>query len=127
MNGFIGEFTILRGAFEVSAWWAGFAVLGIVFGAAYLLWLFQRVMLGPITNPKNEDVKDMTLREILVMAPLIAGCFWIGLYPKPFFEILEAPTAKLVERLDPGYYSRNGIENPLDRYEHAKVASLVSE
>ena len=110
LNGFIGEFTILRGAFEVSIWWAGFAVLGIVLGAAYLLWLFQRVMLGPITNPKNEGVKDMNLREIIVMAPLVAGCFWIGLYPKPFFEILEAPTTKLVERLDPGYFSRNAAE-----------------
>ena len=106
LNGFIGEFTILRGAFEVSAIWAGFAVLGIVLGAAYLLWLFQRVMLGPITNPENEGVRDMNLREIVVMAPLIAGCFWIGLYPKPCFDILEAPTRKLVERLDPDYYSR---------------------
>ena len=106
LNGFIGEFTILRGAFEVSAWWAGFGVLGIVLGAAYLLWLFQRVMLGPITNPANERVKDVNLREIVVMAPLIAGCFWIGLYPKPYFEILEAPTNKLVERLDPGYFDR---------------------
>ena len=100
----------MRGAFEVSIWWAGFAVLGIVLGAAYLLWLFQRVMLGPITNPKNEGVKDMNLREIIVMAPLVAGCFWIGLYPKPCFEILEAPTNKLVERLDPGYFSRNAAE-----------------
>ena len=106
LNGFIGEFTILRGAFEVSAVWAGFAVLGIVLGAAYLLWLFQRVMLGPVTNPENEGLRDMNLREIVVMAPLIAGCFWIGLYPKPCFEILEAPTRKLVERLDPDYYSR---------------------
>ena len=106
LNGFIGEFTILRGAFEVSAVWAGFAVLGIVLGAAYLLWLFQRVMLGPITNPENQGLRDMNLREIVVMAPLIAGCFWIGLYPKPCFEILEAPTRKLVERLDPDYYSR---------------------
>ena len=124
LNGFIGEFTILRGAFEVSAWWAGFAVLGIVLGAAYLLWLFQRVMLGPITNPKNEGVRDMNLREIVVMAPLIAGCFWIGLYPKPFFEILEAPTNKLVERLDPGYFSRNAAEEPADE---VRLARLVPE
>ena len=115
LNGFIGEFTILRGAFEVSAWWAGFGVLGIVLGAAYLLWLFQRVMLGPITNPKNETVKDVNLREIVVMTPLIIGCFWIGLYPKHCFEILEPPTVKLVERLDPDYFSRNGPELDGDR------------
>ena len=127
LNGFIGEFTILRGALEVNFGWAAFAALGIILGAAYLLWLFQRVMLGPITNPKNEDIRDMNLREILVMAPLIAGCFWIGLYPKPCFEILEAPTAKLVERLDPDYYSRNGLENPLEKYEQSKIAALVNE
>ena len=124
LNGFIGEFTILRGAFEVSVWWAGFAVLGIVLGAAYLLWLFQRVMLGPITNPKNEGLRDMNLREIVVMAPLIAGCFWIGLYPKPYFEILEAPTNKLVERLDPGYFSRDAAEQPPDE---VRLSQLLSE
>ena len=124
LNGFIGEFTILRGVFEVSVWWAALAVLGIVLGAAYLLWLFQRVMLGPITNPKNERVRDMNLREIVVMAPLIAGCFWIGLYPKPCFEILEAPTNKLVERLDPGYFDRNAAAEPA---EEARLARLVPE
>jgi NADH-quinone oxidoreductase subunit M len=71
LNGFIGEFTILRGALEANFWWAAFAVLGIVLGAAYLLWLFQRTMLGPITNPKNENIKDLNLREICVMLPLV--------------------------------------------------------
>ena len=66
LNGFIGEFTILRGAFEKNVYWAGFAVLGIVLGAAYLLWLFQRTMLGPITNEKNEKLVDVNLREIIV-------------------------------------------------------------
>ena len=112
LNGFIGEITILRGALEVSVAWAAFAVLGIVLGAAYLLWLFQRVMLGPIKNPKNETLKDMNAREILVMLPLIAGCFWIGLYPKPYFEILDAPTNKLVERLDPAYFSSRSLDLP---------------
>ena len=114
LNGFIGEFTILRGVFEKNVYWAGFAVLGIVLGAAYLLWLFQRTMLGPITNPKNEELRDMNLREICVTVPLVLWCFWIGLYPKPYFEILEKPVAKVVERVDPGYFSRNGLPNPLD-------------
>ena len=68
LNGFIGEFTILRGAFEKNVYWAGFAVLGIVLGAAYLLWLFQRTMLGPITNPKNADsYTQLTLPPILIV------------------------------------------------------------
>ncbi len=125
LNGFIGEFAILRGALEQNVYWAAAAVLGIVLGAAYLLWLFQRVMLGPITNPKNEGVRDLNLREILVMAPLIAGCFWIGLYPKPYFEILDRPVAKLVERVHPGYFERAQLPNPLE--DGNRLAELVQE
>ena len=125
LNGFIGEFTILRGVFEHDPMWAAFAVLGIVLGAAYLLWLFQRTMLGPLTNPKNETLRDMNPREICVMLPLIAWCFWIGLYPKQHFEILDKPVARIVERVDPEYYSRNGIPNPLN--EGAQVAKLVQD
>ncbi len=125
LNGFIGEFTILRGAFETDVYWAAFAVLGIVLGAAYLLWLFQRTMLGPITNPKNEHLHDLNFREICVVLPLIAWCFWIGLYPKQHFDILEKPVAKIVERVHPGYYQQAGLPNPL-RNEPA-VAELVPE
>ena len=125
LNGFIGEFTILRGAFERDVTWAAFAVLGIVLGAAYLLWLFQRTMLGPMTNPKNEKLRDLNLREICVMLPLVLWCFWIGLYPKQHFEILDKPVARIVERVDPEYYSRNGIPNPLN--EGVQVASLVQD
>jgi len=125
LNGFIGEFTILRGVFERDVTWAAFAVLGIVLGAAYLLWLFQRTMLGPLTNPENEKLRDMNLREICVMLPLIVWCFWIGLYPKQHFEILDKPVAKIVERVDPEYYSRNGIPNPLNEGTH--VAAVVQD
>jgi NADH-quinone oxidoreductase subunit M len=125
LNGFIGEFTILRGAFEHDVMWAAFAVLGIVLGAAYLLWLFQRTMLGPISNPKNEHLKDLNFREICVVLPLIAWCFWIGLYPKPHFDILEKPVAKIVERVHPGYYQRAGLPNPLET--PRAVAELVQE
>ena len=71
-------------------------------------------MLGPITNPENEKLNDLNLREICVMVPLILWCFWIGLYPKPYFEILEKPVAKVVERVRPGYFESAGIPNPLD-------------
>jgi NADH-quinone oxidoreductase subunit M len=64
--------------------------------AAYLLWLYQRVFFGTVTNPKNEKLKDLTPREILTFAPLIVMAFWIGLYPKPFFQILEQPVNQLV-------------------------------
>src|SRR5450631_1980222 len=104
LNGFIGEFTILQGAFEANYIWAAFAVLGVIFGAAYLLWLYQRTMLGQVTNVKNLHLPDLSLREVMVFLPLIAWAIWIGVYPKPYFEILEKPVQQIVERVRPGYY-----------------------
>ena len=114
LNGFIGEFTILQGVFEVSWVWAAFAVLGIVLGAAYMLWLYQRTMFGPITNTKNEKLPDLNVRELVTLVPLVILAFWIGLYPKPYFRILEKPVAQIVERVRPGYYAQRGIPSPLE-------------
>src|SRR5204863_200096 len=78
LNGFIGEFTILQGVFEAQPIWAAFAVTGVILGAAYLLWLYQRTMLGQVTNGKNLTIPDMTLREVAIFVPLIAWSVWIG-------------------------------------------------
>ena len=91
LNGFIGEFTILQGAFARSFWWAFFACLGIVLGAAYLLWLYQRVFFGELTNPANAKLPDLSVREQLTLAPLVVAALWIGLYPKPIFDVLRPP------------------------------------
>jgi len=103
LNGFIGEFTILQGAFIENRMWAGLAVIGVILAAAYLLWLYQRVFFGKVTNPKNEKLHDLTPREVLYFTPLLIVAFWIGLYPKPFFEILEQPVNQLVQTVRPGY------------------------
>src|SRR5262249_21685816 len=71
LNGFIGEFTILRGAFEVNKTWAACGAMGIILGAAYLLWLYQRVMFGPVTNPANEHLQDLNAREFATLVPLV--------------------------------------------------------
>ncbi|HLK50974.1 MAG TPA: NADH-quinone oxidoreductase subunit M [Bryobacteraceae bacterium] len=99
LNGFIGEFTILQGTFEVSRAWAAFAVSGVILGAAYLLWLYQRTMLGQVTNPKNVALPDLSLRELAVFLPLILWAFWIGLYPKPYFDVLQQPVSEIVQRV----------------------------
>jgi len=101
LNGFIGEFTILQGAFEVNWRWAAWAVLGIVLGAAYMLWLYQRTMFGTCDNPKNQVLKDLNFREIMTLVPLVLWAFWIGLYPKPYFKVLEQPVAAIVQRVNP--------------------------
>jgi len=104
LNGFIGEFTILQGAFQVSKAWAAWGVLGVVLGAAYLLWLYQRVMFGPVTQTVNEKLPDLNLREYATLVPLVILAFWIGIYPKPFFAFIERPVQKIVEQVNPKFY-----------------------
>ena len=110
LNGFVGEFTILQGTFmerdlggHSGLFWTAFAVSGVILAAAYLLWLYQRVFFGNVTNPKNEKLHDLTPRELVTFAPLVILAFWIGLYPKPFFEILEQPVNHLVKTVRPDY------------------------
>jgi NADH-quinone oxidoreductase subunit M len=114
LNGFIGEITILGGAYQMSFNWAFWAAVGIALGAAYLLWLFQRTMLGEVKE-KNQTLKDLSFRELAVFAPLIAWAFWIGLNPQPYFRVLDRPVAQIVERVHPGYYSERHLPNPLEQ------------
>ncbi len=100
LNGFIGEFTILLGAFNVSWVWALFAATGIVLGAGYMLWMYQRVFFGELTNEKNRDLPDLNRREQWTLIPLIVLAFWIGLYPKPFFRIMEPTVTRVLERVE---------------------------
>jgi NADH-quinone oxidoreductase subunit M len=100
LNGFIGEFTILWGAFEANWKWAVWSVPGVVLAAAYLLWLYQRVFFGKITNEKNAKLVDLTPRELATFVPLVILSFWIGLYPKPFFQILDQPVTEIVQKVN---------------------------
>jgi NADH-quinone oxidoreductase subunit M len=108
LNGFIGEFTILVGAFNKSTTWAVLAATGIVLGAAYMLWMYQQAFFGEITHEENKTLKDVSLREQWTLIPLIVLCFWIGLYPKPFFRILE-PSIKRVEQVVNADYARSPV------------------
>jgi NADH-quinone oxidoreductase subunit M len=112
LNGFIGEITILGGVYQVSLNWAFWVVVGIALGAAYLLWLFQRTMLGEVKE-KNQGLKDLSWREIAVFAPLLVWAFWIGLNPQPYFHVLDRSVAQIVERVHPGYYAEHHLTNPL--------------
>jgi len=112
LNGFIGEFTILQGAFQVSKAWAAWGSLGVVLGAAYLLWLYQRVMFGPVTQFANEDLPDLNLREYATLVPLVILAFWIGIYPKPFFALIEKPVENIVRQVNPNFYSAEHAKLP---------------
>ena len=106
LNGFIGEVLILQGIFVVSKTWAFFAASGIVLGAAYMLWLYQRTMFGTITNPKNENLPDVSLREFATFVPLLLLAVWIGLYPKPFLDRLETSVDRVMMRVNTDYTPR---------------------
>jgi NADH-quinone oxidoreductase subunit M len=88
-NGFVGEFLVLLGAFRSHPWHTVLAATGVILSAVYLLTMFQRVMFGPITKPKNESLPDLRPREWLVFLPLLALVFLLGVYPQPFLERIE--------------------------------------
>ena len=100
LNGFVGEFTILLGAFGSTAinsqWMVAIGTLGVILAAVYLLFLFQRVFLGGMRNQENETLKDINLREVCMLLPLLVLIFWIGLYPKPFFDLINPTVQNLV-------------------------------
>jgi NADH-quinone oxidoreductase subunit M len=123
LNGFIGEFLILQGAFVHSIMWAAFAGSGVVLGAAYMLYLYQRTMFGKVENPKNEKLPDLTLREFATFAPLIVLAVWIGLYPKPFLDRLQTSVQHVVLRVSPEYTNAYAECNPTPKPEQLASAA----
>ncbi|HSP17376.1 MAG TPA: NADH-quinone oxidoreductase subunit M [Thermoanaerobaculia bacterium] len=119
LNGFIGEFTILLGAANSvqigSMVPAVLASLGIVLGAAYLLWLYQRVFWGPLDNPANRALTDVNRRELVTLLPLVALMVWIGIAPRVFFDMIEEPVNYIVQKVDPQYFSRQPMTYPVER------------
>jgi NADH-quinone oxidoreductase subunit M len=106
LNGFIGEFAILQGVFVVDKAWAAWSVLGLVLAAASLLWLYQRTTFGSVTHEMNKTLADLNLREYAILLPLIAMAFWIGIYPKPFFDFINGPVDKIVHQVNPAFYQQ---------------------
>ena len=88
-NGFVGEFLVLLGAFTKRFSWAAAAATGVILSACYMLWMFQRVVFGPITHEENRGLADLTLRERLVFAPLLVLIFWMGVAPQPFLDRMQ--------------------------------------
>jgi NADH-quinone oxidoreductase subunit M len=99
LNGFVGEFLILIGSFLTRQWWTVVAASGVIFAAVYLLWAYQRVFHGPAEG-ENAEMPDLNKWEITVMIPLLAGIFFLGIYPKPVLERIEPSVDELITHIE---------------------------
>ncbi len=99
LNGFVGEFLILIGTFQVAPLPAILGATGVVLGAVYMLWMIQRVVFGKVDKPENEALRDIGPREWGLLIPVVVLMLWIGLYPKPFLRKMDASVKHLIEQV----------------------------
>jgi NADH-quinone oxidoreductase subunit M len=105
-SGFVGEILSLVGAFQASTWVAFFATTGIILGAAYMLWLYRRVVFGALVKEDLKLIFDLRPREIAVFAPLVVLTIWMGVYPSSFLTPMSASVANLVEQYESAISAR---------------------
>jgi NADH-quinone oxidoreductase subunit M len=97
LNGFVGEFTILLGAWAANPVWAAFAALGVILAAIYILAMFQKMFMGETRNEENKHLLDLSRRELWVIVPLVVFIFVIGIFPQPFFQTMTASVNQLLQ------------------------------
>ena len=102
LNGFVGEFLIIVGVFRARAVYGVLAAVGVVLAAVYLLWMYQRVFYGEVTNEKNRSLPDCNWREKIMLIAIVFTILWMGIYPQPFLRRLDVTTARIIQRLDYG-------------------------
>jgi NADH-quinone oxidoreductase subunit M len=112
-NGFVGEFLILLGTFQAHWLYGGIAVTGVIFGAAYLLWYYERAVLGPVGKAVRESIGDLHPRETVIALSLSAMILWIGLYPAPFLRMINGSVQALVDRLNHGTVAAAQVAVPV--------------
>ncbi len=109
-SGFVGELLVLVGAYQVSTWVAALAATGVILGAAYMLWLYRRVIFGELTKPELKSILDLNMREVAVFAPLVIAVIWMGVYPSSFLDLIHA-----------------SVQNVVDNYQAALKAAAVAK
>jgi NADH-quinone oxidoreductase subunit M len=111
-HGFVGEFLILLGTFKANWLYGSIAVTGVIFGAAYFLWYYERAMLGPVGKAVKDSIGDLHLRETIIALSLSVMILWIGLYPAPFLRMMNGSVQALVDRLNHGTVAAIGAIPP---------------
>ena len=99
-SGFIGEFLVMVGAFQANTWLAFLIATGLILGAAYMLWLYRRVIFGALTKPDLMDILDLNRREVAIFVPLAVIVMWMGIYPSSFLEIMSPSVTNLIENYE---------------------------
>ncbi|MBI3676563.1 MAG: NADH-quinone oxidoreductase subunit M [Proteobacteria bacterium] len=97
-GGFVGEFLTMLGAFKVNTWVAIFSATGVILSAAYMLYLYWRVVFGALVKPSLQAIQDLSLREVAILAPLVVITIWMGVYPKPIFDVTSVSVANLIQQ-----------------------------
>src|SRR6266550_1125034 len=101
LNGFVGEFLILLGSFGRWPWATAVATSGVILGALYLLWMYERVIFGPLAHEENAKLEDLSAREVTVLLPVVALCLVMGLFPAPFLTRMQPSIDLILQRLAP--------------------------
>jgi NADH-quinone oxidoreductase subunit M len=126
LNGFVGEFLVLMGAYSsnlVGGIWAVIAASGVIVAAVYLLWMFRRVMFGTLDKEENKKVTDLTRNEILVMVPLVLLMFWLGFNSGPFLKQIDASSVRILENIPGAGVHGSHSQAPAKPSEEAPIAS----
>ncbi len=100
LNGFVGEILVLAGTFAHNRSYAAIAALGMILGAVYMLWMYQRVFLGKVTNPANSEMRDIGVREKLILIPILIVMLWIGVYSAPILRRMDASIQLVQQRIE---------------------------
>ena len=120
-SGFVGEFLVMVGAFQINTWVAALIGTGMILGAAYMLWLYRRVIFGKLTKPDLMNLMDLSGREVAVFAPLVVMVFWMGIYPNSFLEIFGPSVENLIDRYNTALAASANPAEPVGAFDIAAL------
>ena len=124
LNGFVGEFLIILGAFQSYRVMAVLAATGVILAACYMLWMYQRVMFGKLDKPENENLKDLSKRELAYLIPIVVFIFWIGIFPQSFLRKMDASVANFLKTVNS---SQRADSAPGEKFREFSALDKLSE
>ena len=124
-SGFVGEFLTLLGAFKANTWVAFLATFGVILSAAYALWLYRRMIFGPLEKPSLRSIRDLGYREMLVLAPLVILTILFGFYPAPLLDVTAVSVKKLVSDYETALKAASAPGSPPPSWGRAREGRIA--